>query len=158
MKDNINVMDCAYDIAKKLHEKDGTFLFRDLWDSVSKKIELNQQDNYGIGEFLGDLMQDVRFVRIPDDHWKLREDMRYDEWDKISKSMLGTKEYFEEGYENFQPEDIEQNESEEDVSSITADLDETPSNDDFAISNRETESETELVDKILDSQEDVEEE
>lgn len=151
-----NAMDCAYNIVKKRREKDASFLLSSLWNEVSEKLELDKQKGtYSIGEFLGDMMQDVRFVHISDDRWKLRENMKLEEWDKISKSMLGSREYLEEGYE----EDFHETEvDEKDVEyseDIISDMDEGESDiDDFDVHGQINDDESIFVDKILDTSED----
>ncbi|WP_027119778.1 DNA-directed RNA polymerase subunit delta [[Mycoplasma] testudinis] len=97
MSDLINK---AYDIALK-EFKDKPFAFTRLWSEVSKASKISKQEEPNlIGGFYVDLLQDPRFVHVGDRKWRLRTTMKYEEWDKISQSMYGVKEYYEEGYED----------------------------------------------------------
>lgn len=97
-----DLMDYAYNIALTNY-KDKPFAFNLIWKEVVKKAKISKDEEPNlVGAFYLDLLQDPRFVHVGERKWRLRITMKYDEWDKISQSMFGIKEYYEEGYEDFQ--------------------------------------------------------
>lgn len=133
---NNNLIEQAFTIAQT-HFKNKPFDFNSIWKEVVKKNKLSKdQEAEYVGAFYLDLLQDLRFVHIGDRKWKLRETMKYDEWDKISQSMFGIKDYYEEGYENFQ-------------------IDKEKENDEYSeinMSNEDNMSDTNYVKNLLDSE------
>ncbi|WP_036448540.1 DNA-directed RNA polymerase subunit delta [Mycoplasmoides pirum] len=132
-----NLIDQAFTIAQSQF-KNRSFDFNALWKEVVKKNKFSKDEEAKVvGNFYLELLQDLRFVHIGDRKWRLRETMKYNEWDKISQSMFGIKEYYEEGYENFQPE-----KSDEDTLGL----------DTINMSNEDNISDTNYVQNLLDSE------
>ncbi len=131
-----HLIDEAFSIAQAQF-KNRAFDFNALWKEVVKKTKMSkEQEHREIGNFYLQFLQDLRFVHIGDRKWRLRETMKYDEWDRISQSMFGVKEYYEEGYENFVPEKPRE-ESEMDT---------------INMSNEDNGSDTSYVQNLLDAE------
>lgn len=66
-----------------------------------KHFKISKQDEPNlISRFYQDFLEDPNFVYLGERNWKLRDFMKFDEWNKISQAMFVTKEIFEEGYED----------------------------------------------------------
>lgn len=129
------LIDQAFSIAQTQF-KNKPFDFTVLWNEVAKKNKISKdQEAELIGSFYVDLLQDLRFVHVGERKWRLRETMKYEEWDKISQSMFGIKEYYEEGYENIEV----QKEVEDEFSGPN-------------MSNEDNTSDTNYVQNLLDSE------
>ncbi|WP_052664002.1 DNA-directed RNA polymerase subunit delta [Mycoplasmoides alvi] len=99
-----SLIDKAYAIAQSQF-KNKSFDFNALWKEIIKNAKISKDEESKIvGNFYIELLQDARFIHVGDRKWRLRETIKYGELDKISQSMFGGKEYYEEGYENFIPE------------------------------------------------------
>ncbi len=96
-----NLIDYAYDVAKE-EFKDQPFTFNQLWKPTYKaaKIKSTVAKEY-IGDFYTDLLQDIRFVLLGKQTWKLKEYVKFNEYEKMSKAMFGYEEYHEAEYEEF---------------------------------------------------------
>ena len=153
-----NLLDEAYSFVKAEYQ-DKPFTFSQLWKNVVKRTNLNNKEaKEQIGDFFSDLLEDVRFVHLGKQKWALREYLKYEEWDAISKSMFGTKEYFEEGYENYQPENIE-DEAELEISDEKDELSNISSEeeiDDADLLDNDDEAESEYIDELINEEEESE--
>lgn len=77
------------------------FSFDAIWKEVVKHFKISKQDEPNlISRFYQDFLEDPNFVYLGERNWKLRDFMKFDEWNKISQAMFVAKEIFEEGYED----------------------------------------------------------
>ncbi|AAC71238.1 DNA-directed RNA polymerase subunit delta [Mycoplasmoides genitalium] len=103
----LNLISQAKVIAEKQF-KANPFSFETIWKEVVKHFKISKQDEPSlIGRFYQDFLEDPNFVYLGDRKWKLRDFMKFDEWNKISQSMFVTKEIFEEGYEDLSNKKVE---------------------------------------------------
>lgn len=106
----MKITDKIADLAKKKF-KSKSFTFYDLLNLIeSEKMEIKiDPSNLYIN-----IIEDVRFLSIGKQKWRIRETLKYEEVEKIKQSMFGNKEYqelesYEESNVNFKDEKIDEN-------------------------------------------------
>lgn len=76
---NKHLIDIVYDNAKKTYE-DKPFLFGTVWKTLVKDAKLSAEEQKNeIGNLYVDVLQDVRFVYVGNQKWRLREYLTQDE-------------------------------------------------------------------------------
>lgn len=156
-------IDIAYEYAKENFNK-VPFTFKELMDGlVHDKLEIASDAS----DLYVDMIQDIRFISLGKQKWSLRENYNLVEINKISSSIFGIEEYYEQNA-NIYMSDREKKEAieqkEEKITDITEFLDETDLEDtDLNTPNFSEEEDSDLSnldypieDKDLDVSEDIE--
>ncbi|MCF0217496.1 MAG: DNA-directed RNA polymerase subunit delta [Malacoplasma sp.] len=116
-----HLIEKAYDCAKKNFGK-SHFTYKELFNALSKQ-EKNIDDLEA--DLYIELLQDTRFLSLGKQKWSLKEFFTSTEINKITSSMFGLDEYYEEGIE---PEMLVKEKNEDDISDDYIDDDEEDRN------------------------------
>lgn len=116
-----HLIETTYEYAK---EKFGQtpFTFKELFNNLLKKdpsIKESASDLYI------ELLQDIRFISLGNQKWSLREYFTLSEINKITSSMFGLDEYYENDIEGYMPP-ISKQEEESDIADDFIDEDDDP--------------------------------
>lgn len=98
----MKTIDLAANLAKK-NFKSKNFTFHELLDLIKEK---NPSWEVDIGDLYINVIEDVRFLSIGAQKWRLHENLKYEEVKKIRMAMFGDKQYYGSDLE----EENEQNE------------------------------------------------
>lgn len=149
-----HLIDIAYEVARKKF-KTKPFTFRELFKATS-----NSTDKAEMADLYVDLISDIRFIYIGNEKWTLTENLKNDDFQKISSSMFGLDKYTIEDLDDYSNDDKKEEEKDEDSEII---IDETITDDeeqnDLDVEEDEDEDMDEsdnIIDDIEDLDDDIE--
>lgn len=141
-----HLIDIAYELVKKKFKKK-KFTYRELYKEISSINKLETNDS--IDDLYVEMISDIRFLSIGNDYWILKENVSFEEFQKVKNAMFGIDEIKFDDIDESELEALKkqkENEIKENEISITYDdLDENF--DEKKIAKKLFESEDEEVDE-----------
>ncbi len=110
-----HLIDTAYEVARKKF-KTKPFTFRELFKATS-----NSTDKSDMSDLYVDLISDIRFIYIGKEKWTLTENLKNDDFQKISSSMFGLDKYTIEDLDDYEEENPINKEDKDEDSEIIID-------------------------------------
>lgn len=152
-----HLIDIAYEIARKKF-KTKPFTFRELYEVSTKST-----DKAEMSDLYVDLISDIRFIYIGKDKWTLTENLKNDDFQKISSSMFGLDKYTIEDLEGHESIDDNKKPSDDEDGTIIIEEeieDESTKDDEIELEDEEEDDSDEsdvVIDDIEDLDDDIEE-
>ena len=107
-----HLIEIAYEYAKDNFGRN-SFTFKELFNALLKK-DSSIKDK--VSDLYIELLQDIRFISLGKQKWSLRENFKVSEISKITASMFGLDEYYENDIDEYLPTLSKSDEEENDMS------------------------------------------
>lgn len=149
-----HLIDTAYEVARKKF-KNKPFTFRELF-----KVTSNSSDKSDMADLYVDLISDIRFIYIGKEKWTLTENLKNDDFQKISSSMFGLDKYTIEDLDDYDSTDESKKEEDKDEDSEiiideTIDENDEESEDINENDDEDEEDDSDESDNVIDDIEDL---
>lgn len=114
-----HLIEIAYEYAKDNFGRN-SFTFKELFNSLLKKDPTIKNR---VSDLYIELLQDIRFISLGKQKWSLRENFKVNEISKITASMFGLDEYYENDIDEYLPPHNKNEEEENDISDFVEEED-----------------------------------
>lgn len=114
-----HLIEIAYEYAKDNFGRN-SFTFKELFNALLKK-DSSIKDK--VSDLYIELLQDIRFISLGKQKWSLRENFKVSEISKITASMFGLDEYYENDIDEYLPTLSKSDEEENDMSDFVEEED-----------------------------------